>query len=198
LSSGLCCRSLRRCEVGESFGVSVIGDICCWADGMLERRTHVISQGCLVVGLSEHFPDIKAVGLCELARRLPSSLRIKDPLHRVEHVAAIFRRGKVGQRSMLVYCGHNLRNLGFHGLFGVLDLFDLFIALLGQIRQIVLEAHHAVVGAAIGALLDTVLFSNPPRLILTLPENIAEIVSRIALLFGERTRLRVAQHAREI
>jgi hypothetical protein len=35
-------------------------------------------------------------------------------------------------------------------------------------------------------------------LILTLPEGVAEIVSRIALLFGERTGLGIAQHVRKM
>jgi hypothetical protein len=85
----------------------------------------------LVLWLSKHLPDIKAVGLRELTSRLPGGLLVQDPLHRVEDVAAIFRGSKIGQRSILVYCCHNLRHLGFHGLFGVLDLFDLFVTLVG-------------------------------------------------------------------
>jgi hypothetical protein len=62
----------------------------------------------------------------------------------------------------------------------------------------VLKALHAVVGGAIPTLLDTVLLSDPPCLIFTLPESIAEIISRIALLFGERTGLRIPQHVRKM
>jgi hypothetical protein len=72
------------------------------------------------------------------------------------------------------------------------------ISFVGQIRQIVLEAHHAVVGGAIRALLDTVLFSNPPRLIFTPLKSVAKIVGRITLLFGERTGLSIAQHIRKM
>jgi hypothetical protein len=86
-----------------------------------------------------------------------------------------------------------LRHLGLHGLFGVLDLLDLFIALIGQTGQIVLKALHAVVGGAIGALFDAILFSNPPSLIFTLLESVAEVISRVALLFGERTSSSIAQ-----
>ncbi|OMC52993.1 hypothetical protein A5745_23135 [Mycobacterium sp. IS-2888] len=143
-------------------------------------------------------PDIKAVGLRELTGGLPCGLLIQDPLHRIEDIAAIFRGSKTGQRSILVYGGHNLRHLGSRGLFGVLDLFDPLITLVSQIGQIVLEALHAVVGSAVRAFLGAVLFSNPSRLILTLPESVTEIVSRIALLFGERTGLRIAKHICEM
>jgi hypothetical protein len=56
----------------------------------------VISQAILIVGLSEHLPDIKAVGLRELAGRLPSSLRIEDTVHCIEHVAGILCGGEIG------------------------------------------------------------------------------------------------------
>jgi hypothetical protein len=99
----------------------------------------VVFEVLLVVPLSKHLANIDAVGLRELASRLRVSLRVEDPLHRIEYVAAIFRRGEIGQRSILVYRGDNLRHLGFHGLFGVLNLFDLFVALFGQTGQIVLK-----------------------------------------------------------
>jgi hypothetical protein len=155
-------------------------------------------QAFLVFQLSEHLTDVNTVSLCELASGLSGSLLVENPLHRVEHIAAIFRGSKISQCSILVYCGDNLRNLGFHGLFGVLDLFDPLVALVSQIGQIVLEAHHAVVGGTIRALLDTVFFSNLPRLILALPESVTEIVSRIALLFGEGAGLGIAQHIRKM
>ncbi|MGE2815099.1 hypothetical protein ACQI5H_08135 [Mycobacterium heidelbergense] len=72
------------------------------------------------------------------------------------------------------------------------------ITLVSQIGQIVLETLHAVVGSAVRALLGAVLFGNPPRLILTLAESIAEIISRIAVLFGERTGLRIMKHVSEV
>jgi hypothetical protein len=72
------------------------------------------------------------------------------------------------------------------------------IPLVGQTGQIVLEVRHAVVGCAIRALLDTVLFGNLPRLIFTLPESVAEIFSRMALLFGKRAGLGIAQRFRKI
>jgi hypothetical protein len=158
----------------------------------------MIGQVTLVVGLSEHLPDIKAVGLRELASRLPGSLLVEDPLHPIEYVAAIFRRDQIGQRSILMYHGDNLRHLGLKRPFRVLDLFDLFVALLSQIGQIVLEAYHAVVRGAILALFDAVLFGNPASLTLTLAEGIAKILSRVAPLSGKRTRLGVAQHVCKI
>jgi len=48
------------------------------------------------VPVSEHLADIHTVGLCELPRRLPVSFLVKDPLHRIEYIAAIFRGGKTG------------------------------------------------------------------------------------------------------
>jgi hypothetical protein len=50
----------------------------------------------LVVGLPEHLSNIDAVGLRELASRLPGSLLIEDPLHRFQHVAATFCRRESG------------------------------------------------------------------------------------------------------
>jgi len=94
---------------------------------------------------------------------------------------------------MLVDGGNNLGHLCYLGLFGVLDLFDPFITLLGQIGQIVLKAHHAVVGGGIRALLDAVLFCNTLRLRLALSESVAEIVSGIAPLFGEGASLGMTQ-----
>ncbi|WP_076058511.1 hypothetical protein [Mycobacterium sp. IS-1264] len=138
------------------------------------------------------------MGLRELTSGLPCTLLVEDPLHRIKDIAAIFRGSKAGQGSILVYCGHNLRHLSCRGLFGVLDLFDPLITLVSQIGQIVLETLHAVVGTAVRALLGAVLFGNSPRLILTLAESIAEIISRIALLFGERAGLRVTKHVCEV
>ncbi|OMC52690.1 hypothetical protein A5747_21080 [Mycobacterium sp. IS-836] len=85
-----------------------------------------------------------------------------------------------------------MRHLGCHRLFGVLDFFDPLITLVGQIGQIVLEALHAVVGGAIRALFDTVLFSNLACLIFTPLESVAEIISRIAMLFSQRSGLGIA------
>ncbi|OMC17688.1 hypothetical protein [Mycobacterium sp. SP-6446] len=155
-------------------------------------------QFLLVFWRSEHLSDIKAVSLRELTGGLPRGLLVQDPLHRIEDIAAIFRCSKTSQRTILVYCGHNLRHLRCRRLFGVLDLFDPLITLVSQIGQIVLEALHAVVGVAVRALLGAVLFSNPPRLTLTLLESVAEIIGRIALLFGERTGLRIAKHVCEM
>ena len=93
-----------------------------------------------------------------------------------------------------MYCGDDLRHLGFHGLFGILNLFDPLVAFLGQIGQIVPEAYHAVVGGAVRALLDAVLFSHLPRLFFTLSEGLAKIVSSKALLFGEWPSLGITQH----
>ena len=107
---------------------------------VIEDALYLFFQALLVFGLSEHLTDVDTVGLGELASGLPGSLFVEDPLHRLEYVAAIFRRGQIGQRSILVYQGDNLRHLGFHGLFGVLNLFDLFVALVGQTGQIVLKA----------------------------------------------------------
>jgi hypothetical protein len=164
----------------------------------VEDASYPLLQILLVFGWSEHLTDVDAVGLCELAGRLPGSLRIEDPLHRVEYVAGILRRGQIGERSILVYHSDNLRHLGLKGLFRVLDLFDLFVALLSQIGKIVLEAYRAVVRGAVRALLDAILFGHLPGLILTLAEDVAKIIGRMALLFGERTRLRIAQHVRKI
>lgn len=141
---------------------------------------------------------IKAVGLRELTSRLPQSLFVQDSLHRVEDVAAIFRGSHAGQCSILVYCGDNLRHLGFYRLFGVLDLFDPLITLVCQTCQIALKALHAVVRGAIRTLFDPILFCHPPRLALTLAEGVAEVISCVALLFCERTGLRHSQHICEM
>ncbi len=77
----------------------------------------MLLQALLVVGLSEHLANVETVGLCELARGLPGSLLVQDALHRIEYVAAIFRGGHIGQRSIPVNCGDNLRHFGFKGLF---------------------------------------------------------------------------------
>jgi hypothetical protein len=164
----------------------------------VEDASYPLLQILLVFGLSEHLTDVDAVALCELAGGLPGSLRIEDPLHRVEYVAGILRRGQIGERFILVYHSDNLRHLGLKGLFWVLDLFDLFVALLSQIGQIVLEAYHAVVRGAIRALLDAILFGHLPGLILTLTEDVAKIIGRMALLLGKRTTLGIAQHVRKI
>ncbi|WP_445159994.1 hypothetical protein ACTXG5_17505 [Mycobacterium sp. Dal123C01] len=72
------------------------------------------------------------------------------------------------------------------------------VALPGDIGQIVLEAHNAVVGGAIRALFGTVLFSNSSRLIFTLSERVAEVFNRMAMLVGEQTGLSVTQHVRKM
>ncbi|KLO26664.1 hypothetical protein [Mycobacterium haemophilum] len=82
-----------------------------------------------VVRLSEHLADVGAIGLRELPSGLAGSLLVEDPLYRVEYVAAVFRRGQISQRSILVNHGDNLWHFGFRRLFRILDLFDLFITL---------------------------------------------------------------------
>jgi hypothetical protein len=159
---------------------------------------HLILEFPLLIGLPEHLSDVEVVGLCELAGRLPGSFRVEDPLHRVEHVAAILCRCDIGQCSILVYRGDDLCHLGFHGLFGVLDIFDLFIALLSQTGQIVSKALHAVVGSAIRTFLDAVLFGHEVGMLLTLLKGITEIIGRMTPLRGERTRLGILQHVRKL
>ncbi|ORB18720.1 hypothetical protein BST37_00710 [Mycobacterium noviomagense] len=70
----------------------------------------------LVVGLPIHLAHIETVSLGEFASRLALSLRIHDGLHRVENILAVLRRGKIGQRSILMYCSDNLCHLDFFGL----------------------------------------------------------------------------------
>ncbi len=55
-----------------------------------------------------------------------------------------------------------------------------------------------VVGGAVRALLDAVLFRNLPRLILTLAESVTKIIGRMSLLSGKWTDLGVAQHVRKM
>jgi hypothetical protein len=83
-----------------------------------------------------------------------------------------------------VYCSDDLRHLRFYGLFGILYLFDPLVTLLGHVGQIVLEAHHAVVDAAVRVLLNAVLLSNLPRLIFALSVRIAKVVHCVAPLIG--------------
>jgi hypothetical protein len=153
----------------------------------VEQATYLPLEIVLAAGLSEHLTYINAVGLRELTRWLPDSLAVEYSLHRIEHIAAVFRRGEIRQRLILVYCRDDLRHFSFHGLFRDLDLVDLLVAIFGQISQILLETYHAVVGRAIRILLDAVLFGNLTRLILTLAEAVAEIANCVALLFRKWT-----------
>jgi|GEM_PF-6951988 len=155
-------------------------------------------QASLFFGLSEHPTDVDPVILGELAGGLSGSFLVEDPLYCVEHVAAVLRRGQIGQRAILVYQRDNLCHLGFRGLFGVLNLFDLFVALLGQTGQIVLKAYHAVVGGAVCSSLDAILFGHLPSLVFTLEKCVAKIIRRMALLSGERTGLCISQRVSEI
>ncbi|WP_090603172.1 hypothetical protein [Mycobacterium lentiflavum] len=93
-----------------------------------------------------------------------------------------------------MYGGDHLRDLGFHGQFGLLDLFDPLIAFYGQTRQILPEAHHAVVGGAVCALFDAVVFGHPPCLLFTLPEGISEIIRSNTVLVREWPSLGTAEH----
>ncbi|MEE3065651.1 MAG: hypothetical protein VYA67_17165 [Actinomycetota bacterium] len=97
-----------------------------------------------------------------------------------------------------MYRGDDLRNFGFRRLFGLLDFVDLLISLFGQGGQIVLEAHHAVIGRAIRVFLSAILIGNLARSDLTLAESISKIVDRITLLLGKRTGPSIAQHLSKI
>jgi hypothetical protein len=127
------------------------------------------------------------VTLCELAGRLPGSLSIEDPLHRVEHVTAILCGNEIRQRSVLVYHSDNLWHFRFTRLLRFLDLFDAFIALLGQTGQIVLKADHAVVRGAVSALFNAILFGHSAGVIFTVAEGGAEVLGCVTLLVHERT-----------
>ena len=105
----------------------------------MSRSSYASLEVPLVVRLSEYLRDVDAVGLSELAGRLPDSLFVEDPLHRVEHICAILGRGYIGQCSILMNHGDDLGHLCFRGPFRVLDLSDLFIAFLSQSLQIVPE-----------------------------------------------------------
>ena len=61
--------------------------------GVVELASDLSLQICLIVRLSEHFSRIDSLRLSELAGRLAGSFFIEDSLQRVEHVAAILRRG---------------------------------------------------------------------------------------------------------
>ncbi|MCV7412953.1 hypothetical protein AWC05_12115 [Mycobacterium florentinum] len=126
-----------------------------------------------MIGWPEHVADISAVRLRELARRHADPFRVEYSLHCIQYVAGVFCSGDAGHRPILVYCGDDLRDLGFHGLFGVLDLFDSLIAFGSQIGQVLPEARHTVVGSAVCPLFDAVLFGYRPRLLFTLSEGIA-------------------------
>lgn len=72
-----------------------------------------------------------------------------------------------------MYRGDHLRDFGFHGLFGMLDLIDPLIAFCGQTCQVLPKAYHAVVGSAVCPLFDGVLFGHLACLLFTLPEGVA-------------------------
>ncbi|WAC93700.1 hypothetical protein [Mycobacterium sp. Aquia_213] len=119
-------------------------------------------------------------------------------MHRVKDVPGVFRCSDVGKRPILLYCGDDLGHFGFHRLFGVFYLFDSLIAFCGNIGQVVLEADHTVVGAAVGVLLGAVLLSNLSRLIFALTVSIAKIVGCMPPLVGEGTGLGMTQRIRKI
>jgi hypothetical protein len=48
-----------------------------------DDSAHLVVELALLMGLSEHLARVEAVGLGELPRRLPGSLVVEDPLHRV-------------------------------------------------------------------------------------------------------------------
>ncbi len=118
------------------------------------------------VSLSEHLADIGTIRVGELAGRLTYSVLIEYPLYRVEHVAGIFGRSKIGQHSILLNHSNNLRHLEFYRLFGVLNFLYCFVAFLGQSRQVVSEAQHAVVGAAVRIFLYRIFLGHPPGIFL--------------------------------
>jgi hypothetical protein len=82
--------------------------------GIAHYSAHLILKCPFLIGLSEHSSHVEAVVLRELAGRLSGSLRVEDPLHRVNHIAAILRCGQTGERSILVYYGDDLCHLHFH------------------------------------------------------------------------------------
>ncbi|MCV7425469.1 hypothetical protein [Mycobacterium montefiorense] len=72
-------------------------------------------------------------------------------------------------------------------------LVDAVVTFIGDIGQIVLEAHHTVVGGGVCVLLDAVLLGNLSGLIFALTVSVAQIVHSTAPLFGERPRLGVTE-----
>ncbi len=100
--------------------------------GIAKRRPDLLLEILLVVRVSEHLACVETVSLRELASRLSSwSLRVENLLHRIEHVAGPFRRSRASQRSALIDRGDDLSNFRFRRLFGVFDIFDLLVVLVG-------------------------------------------------------------------
>ncbi|OBA64092.1 hypothetical protein A5647_03255 [Mycobacterium sp. 1100029.7] len=134
----------------------------------------------------------------ELTCGLSRCLFVQYSLHCIENITAVFGSRDVGEGAVLMQRGDNLRNLRCHWLFGVLDLFDSLVALVGQVSQNLPKADHAVVCGCVGTLLFAVLFRYLARLIFTLFKSVSEVVDCVALLFGKRTCLCAAQHVGKV
>jgi hypothetical protein len=94
----------------------------------------LVLENLLVVCVFEHLACIETVSLSELASRLSSGpLSIENTLHRIKYVAGILRCGHVSQRSALIDCQDDLRDLGFRWFFRIFDIFNLLVVLVGQI-----------------------------------------------------------------
>ncbi|WP_131829163.1 hypothetical protein [Mycobacterium numidiamassiliense] len=149
--------------------------------------------------MSEHIPGVETVSLRELPSRLSSwPFSVENPLHRIEDVAGPFCCCHASQRSALIDCGNDLRNLGFRWFLRLFNIVDLLVVFVSQMGQVLLEAHHAVVGGFVRALFSAILFGYLASLFFALTESIAKIVGRIALLVREWATLGVAQHIREV
>ncbi|WP_157118404.1 hypothetical protein [Mycobacterium sherrisii] len=164
----------------------------------MEYASHLVLERLFVIGCSEHLAYVKAVILGELAGRLASSFRIENLLHRIKDIARVFCCRDAGKRPILLNCGDDLGHFGFHGHFGIFYRLDALITFRGNIGQVMLEAHHTVVGVTISVLFDAVLLRHLSRLIFALTVSIAKIVGCVAPLVGEGAGLGMAQRVRKM
>jgi hypothetical protein len=87
----------------------------------------------LLVRSSEHLTHFEAVRLGKLTSGLPRNFCIEDLLHCIGNVATILCCDHICLSSIAVDRLDDLWDFGHNRLFRILDLFDLFVALVGHI-----------------------------------------------------------------
>ncbi|HYB36494.1 MAG TPA: hypothetical protein VEF72_12470 [Mycobacterium sp.] len=121
----------------------------------------------------------------ELSSRQGYASFVKDLLDRVEHVVAVRRCFDVGTGLAIHHDIGDLADFDRQGIFGVLDVLDPGVAVVGDGVESVLQFTARLVGRLIGGLYGVVCFRDVAMMMLVPAKGLFDVIRGHAFLVGQ-------------